>query len=186
MTVSGNRFLTMDEMKENAIYIRDYLVANGWTLNAIAGVLGNMQTESTINPSIWQSLIEGNLNGGYGLVQWTPATKYFNWCTANSLAPEEIDSNLDRILYEVEENIQWIYSAMTFAQFTQSTDTPYNLAMLFLKKYERPLNPNQPKRGTQANFWYEYLTGIPIANYPHASKSKIYKLIGKRKVRYII
>lgn len=155
----GNNYLSMEQMTANAQYILDYLTAAGWTKNAICGVLGNLETESTVNPQLWQSLDYGNTSLGYGLVQWTPATNLINWCVANTLDYTLMDSQLQRILYEVEHNEQWIYSAMTFQEFTQSTDTPYNLAMLFLSKYERPANPNQPIRGTQAEAWYTTLTG---------------------------
>jgi hypothetical protein len=116
-----------------------------------------MQTESTINPGIWQSLNSGNMSGGFGLVQWTPATKYIDWANANGLPYSNMDSELQRILYEVKNNVQWINSSMTFYQFTRSTDTAYNLGMKFLSSYERPLNPNQPIRGTQATNWYNTL-----------------------------
>lgn len=161
MTVSGNRFLTLSEMKINAQYILDYLGSRGWTKNAVCGMLGNMQTESTINPGIWQSLQEGNREGGYGLVQWTPATKYINWATANNLDYEKMDSQLKRIMYEVENNIQWINinSGMTFKEFTQSKKTPYELGMFFLSDYERPRDGNQPERGKQAEYWFKELTG---------------------------
>ena len=153
----GNRFLNMEEMTDNAQYIMYYLIDKGWTKNAIAGMLGNMQTESTINPCIWQNLSEGNMDLGYGLVQWTPASKYIDWCHANGLKYNDMDSNLKRILYEVEQNIQWIHSSMTFREFTQSTDTPYNLGLLFLSAYERPANPHQPIRGEQAEYWFSVL-----------------------------
>jgi hypothetical protein len=158
MVYSGNRYLTQDEMTVNAQYILDYLLAKGWTKNAICGMLGNMQTESTINPAIWQGLNSGNMSGGFGLVQWTPASKYIDWANSNGLTYTEMDSNLKRILYEVDNNIQWIDGSMTFKQFTQSTDTAYNLAMKFISAYERPADPNQPNRGTQADYWYNNLT----------------------------
>lgn len=166
MTYSGNRFLSLAEMTVNAQYILDYLLADGWTKNAICGMLGNMQTESTINPGIWENLNEGNMTGGFGLVQWTPASKYTNWADLNSLVWEAMDSNLLRILYEVENNIQWIHPTMSFSQFTQSTDTAYNLGMLFLAHYERPAEPNQPARGTQAEYWYDTLEGGGVIDPP--------------------
>jgi len=153
----GNNYLTLAQMTENAQYVLDYLTAAGWTKNAICGVLGNLETESNINPQLWQGAA-GNTNLGYGLVQWTPATNLISWCNANSLDYTQMDSQLQRILWEVDNNQQWIYSAMTFAEFTQSTDTAYNLAMLFLSKYERPANPNQPARGSQATAWFNLLT----------------------------
>lgn len=163
--VGGNRFLTMDEMKLNATYIWNYLGSKGWTLQAVCGMLGNMQSESSINPAIWQNLDEGNLSLGYGLVQWTPSTKYFNWCDENGLLYGQMDSNLLRIIYEVENNIQWGNSStgqappFNFYEFTQSTLAPYTLAMYFLVHYERPRDQNQPNRGTQAEFWWSYLDG---------------------------
>jgi hypothetical protein len=152
----------MDEMTVNAQYILDYLASRGWTKNAVCGMLGNMQTESTINPAIWQGLDSGNMSGGFGLVQWTPASKYIDWANSSGLDYTQMDSNLARILYEVDNNIQWINAYMTFKQFTTSTDTPNNLAMMFLSSYERPADPNQPNRGTQADYWYQTLTGSVI------------------------
>lgn len=48
---------------------------------------------------------------------------------------------------------------MTFEEFTQSTDIPYNLAVLFLTYYEQPRYQERSKdeRGEQAEYWYEYL-----------------------------
>ena len=49
-TYNSSNTLTMEQMKVNATYIWNYLREQGWTLNAVAGVLGNMQSESSINP----------------------------------------------------------------------------------------------------------------------------------------
>lgn len=162
--ISGNRFLSMDEMKINARYIWNYLGSRGWTLNAVAGMLGNMQTESTINPDIWESLNEGNLSGGYGLCQWTPATKYINWCEAAGLDPSKMDSALERIIYDFEKGGQYYPTTNypeTGKQFKVSTESPYYLGMCFCANYERPLVSHQPKRGEQAEFWFEYLSALP-------------------------
>ena len=42
--------LTLEQMKINAEYIAKSLLSSGWTLQAICGMLGNMQSESSINP----------------------------------------------------------------------------------------------------------------------------------------
>ena len=96
-----------------------------------------------------------------GLVQWTPYTKYTDWVTGD---PSTMDNNLSRILYEVANNIQWgagIYGTppYSFYDFTQSTESAYDLAINFLKYYERPASLNY-SRGTQAEYWYEFLGGI--------------------------
>lgn len=176
-TYDSSNTMTYEQMKVNAKYIYSYLLNKGWTANAICGMLGNMQSESAINPGRWQSdRVGGDSDGhGYSLVQWTPYTKYTNWCAENGYVdPSEMDVAIERILHEVENNLQWIATSkynMSFKEFTQSTESPNYLAMVFIANYERPAEPNQPARGTQADSWYEYLTGeTPIA--PTISKKK--------------
>lgn len=162
--ISGNRYLSMPEMQENATYIWESMSEEGWTMNAVAGMLGNMQTESTINPGIWQNLDEGNLKLGFGLVQWTPATNYIDWATAEGWDIGDMDGNLARINYEYDRKIQYYPTKqypLTWTQFKNSTDDPYMLGMAFLYNYERPGDLNQPKRGTQAQYWFNFLGGIP-------------------------
>lgn len=172
MIISSNSYLTIEQMKPNAQYILNYFLSKGWTKNAICGMLGNMQSESTINPGIWESLNEGNVSGGFGVVQWTPATKLINWC--NSLSPSidyhDIESQCKRILWESENEEQWVQNKpMSFKDFTHSTDTPENLAQVFIANYERPAEPNQPQRSTQARYWYGNLEGgnVPITPIKH-------------------
>lgn len=159
---TGNFYLSLDQMKDNALYLYGLLNNEGWTLNAIAGLLGNTQTESTHNPGIWQNLKEG-VGPGYGLTQWTPYTKYTLWCSENGIEPSEMESAVSRLVYEVEHpSEQWVTHSrypLTFPQFTQSEETPYYLAITFLNNYEMPGNLNQPQRGKQAEYWYEYLSG---------------------------
>lgn len=49
-TYDSSQALTMEQMKVNATYIAQSLLASGWSINAICGMLGNMESESTINP----------------------------------------------------------------------------------------------------------------------------------------
>lgn len=49
-TYNSSQSLTLEQEKINATYIWNYLREQGWTLNAVAGMLGNMQSESAINP----------------------------------------------------------------------------------------------------------------------------------------
>lgn len=51
----------------------------GWTLEALAGMLGNMQHESALNPWRWQGdTVSPIYANGYGLPQFTPASGYIN------------------------------------------------------------------------------------------------------------
>lgn len=159
--ISKNRYLSEEEQQTNARYIWDYLGSRGWTLNAVAAMLGNMETESTINPGIWESLTV-DTSRGYGLVQWTPSTKYTDWCSSEGLDPSALDSALKRIEYELANGLQWIRTDaydLSFQQFKTSTATIEWLAMAFLHNYERPASLDQPWRATQAVKWYNYLSG---------------------------
>lgn len=149
-------------MKVNAQYILDFFTGKGWTKNAICGMLGNMQSESSINFGIYEGLNSSSSTNGFGLVQWTPNTKYFDWASSNGYAGDHVNGELNRILWEVANHQQWISTSsypMSFSEFTQSTDTPENLAQAFIHNYERPANPNQPQRSTQARYWFDNLTG---------------------------
>jgi hypothetical protein len=169
MTVSKNAFLNLAEKTENAEEILGYLLSKNWTRNAVCGLLGNLETESTINPGIWQGLnsyastpYDTVAGAGYGLVQWTPFNKYTIWARDKGLDYTALDSQLQRILFEVDQNLQWFggYSAtMSFAEFTRSTETPEYLAEVFLKTYEHPAEQTQPARGTQARYWWDNLSG---------------------------
>lgn len=184
---SGNFWIKhkSDEMKLNARYIWQYFGSKGWTLNAVAGLLGNLQAESRINPGIWQSLREwgSTSHHGYGLVQWTPYTKYTNWCKEQVLSTDnkygivgsaednygiaDMDNALKRIEWEIDHKKQW-YSTkefpLSFKEFTTSTKDPYWLGCAFLINYERPKNQGQSVRdyrGGNAKYWYNYL--LPFA-----------------------
>ena len=158
--ISSNAYLSLSEMAGNAQYILDYLTARGWTKNAVCAMLGNMQSESTINPGIWQSLKEGATNLGFGLVQWTPATKILDWQESHGVDKGDIDGQLERIIYEKDNKIQWqkVTTTMTFEEFSKSTDSVETLAELFELNYEQHAGDVQPDRKTQARYWYDNLS----------------------------
>lgn len=159
---TGNFWLTKSQMQTNATVLKDLLI-DDWTINAISALCGNAETESTINPGIWQNLKE-NVGPGYGLTQWTPYTKYTNWCEEQELEPSKMESAVARLKLEsASGGMQWVVHPprypLTFAQFIKSTESPYYLGMTFLNNYEMPEVINQPNRGTQSEYWYKYLTG---------------------------
>ena len=164
--ICTNAWLSHEQMENNALIVYDKCMTNGWTVEAVSGMLGNMQSESNINPGIFQGLNWMDMENGFGLTQWTPATKYINWAGANWYSG---DREMERIFYEVEENLQWfsndaatpVVPPFNFKGFTQSTLAPDILANYFVWYYEHPEVPNQPWRGKQALEWYEFLYGRP-------------------------
>ena len=165
--ISGNRYLSLSEMQNNVDILHYFFRSAGWTDNAIAAMLGNMQSESTINPGIWERLEP--YSGGYGLVQWTPYTNYSNWAGAGW--QDNGQKEMERIIYELNNGLQWIRTnkyPMSFEDFTLSQETPSKLAQVWLYNYERPKVKPQPIRSTRANYWYQYITGQepPAGNIP--------------------
>lgn len=149
--------LTTDQEK-NAWAVWSYFKAREWTEESIAGMLGNMQSESGIVADI----DEVGGGGGYGLVQWTPKSKLVDWCNARGLDYRTIDSQCQRIQWEMENEQQWIATnsyPYSFKTFTSKKDIS-ECAYAFITNYERPLNPNQPIRATQAKYWYDRLHGL--------------------------
>ena len=145
-----------ENREENAKYIYKFFKAKGWTLNAIAGMLGNMQAESNIIADI----DEKSGGGGYGLVQWTPKSKLVNWANNNGLNYRTVDTQCRRIQWELENKEQFYKTKaypMTFKEYVVSTESAEYLSKVFVHNYERPANPNNPKRQTWATEWYNKL-----------------------------
>lgn len=158
--ISGNRYLTESEMKNNADIIKSYLVSKGWSVSAVAGLLGNMESESTINPGIWQGLIENNTSGGFGLVQWTPATNFTNW--ADSMGYEWADGNaqlkwIDEMTVSTGQWIPTDLYPISFEEFKTSYESSEYLASAFLKNFERAGVEVEEERRSQALKWYQYI-----------------------------
>lgn len=74
---SGGYSISSIEGTTNIKRIYDYLHNEGYADNCIVGILGNVYGESALNPWLWENNTY-NLNNGYGLFQFTPASEYIN------------------------------------------------------------------------------------------------------------
>lgn len=164
--IAGNRYLSFSEMTANAKEFADYMLSTGrFNAYSVAAMLGNMQEESGINPGIWENLtVTKDESNGYGLTQWTPASKVRDWLRGNNYPLDSGVGEMNRIIYELDNGIQFAPSAsynMTFQEFAQYQNNNMTdeeivryLADVFLKNYERPRNQSQPIRGTNAWNWW--------------------------------
>jgi LysM repeat protein len=137
------RWLSESESLQNAQMVANHFKGTDWTKESISAMCGNMRHESSINPDMYEYGYAWEDDRGYGLVQWTPRSKYWDWAVANSLEPRNGDSMLSRIDYEVENNIQY-YSTTdypeSFAEFRSNAfgKSVEYLTEAFIWNYERP------------------------------------------------
>lgn len=187
------------EAQDNAIMTYSVLSQRGWTLNAIAGLLGNIQYESELNPWRWQGDVIQSQYGtsGYGLVQFTPATKYIQDSRAQALpdyAPHA--SDLTGNANDGTAQLQFVdlyadYYASTaynlsYSDFKASTNAPEWLASAWLYNYERSGNPSgsESTRRAYARLWYDYLSTVspvPVPPVVRKRKMPVWMMISKRR-----
>ena len=142
--------------------VYNFFTARGWTKNAICGMLGNMEYESA---GLVPTRNEFGGGGGYGLLQWTPASKLQNWAAQNGLDYTKTNTQCLRVQYEFEnKNVQYIATNacnLSFAAYSKSTQTPEYLAECFARNYERPnaqaLQNSLATRKSYARKWFNNL-----------------------------
>lgn len=164
------------EALDNALLIYGTLAARGWTANAVSALLGNIDSEGAYNPWRWEGdVIQGAYGtSGYGLVQFTPGTKYIQDSRAKALADygpnytgatgaKAADGNAQIIF--IDEHADYYSTAaypLSYAQFKASEESPEYLTRAWIYNYERPLDPSASlaRRIEAANYWYEILSGV--------------------------
>lgn len=139
------QWLSPEQSLNNAQLVVNHFTGTDWTRESLAAMIGNMRHESSINPQMYEYGYDWSEDRGYGLVQWTPRSKYWDWAVANGLDPYSGNSQLARIDYEVDNNIQWIakdtvFNGLTFAEFRANSRglTIAELTEAFTWGYERP------------------------------------------------
>lgn len=186
-----SKSLNENQSQTNAIYIYSYLLdhppAEGkqWAVESIMALLGNMSSESALNPGRWQSEDVDNMEMGYGLVQWTPASKYIDAPNTRDNISDysTMDANLARINYEIKNGLQWIEKEsadnISFLDFATNKEkmTVAKLTAAFMVCYERPKDQSadaQKKRGEKGEAWVKYFEDNNIAAIPKQGLPGIY------------
>lgn len=155
-------YLSESQKQNNARKIFDRLSSYGWKLNPIAATLGNIEQESTINPGLWQSFAVGNTNLGYGLCQWTPATKIIGFAQDIGGDKSDGDLQLDYLHNETTTLGYWVKRHgydISFKDFQKSTKDVKWLTSAFMWNYENPGKPHEENRWAYADKWQQFLSG---------------------------
>lgn len=153
------------EKEKNAWAVWQFLKSKGYSEQAAAGILGNMDQESGIMPDI----DEGGAGPGYGLVQWTSpiAGESGRAYVQRLLGQAGISGDYRNITTQLKlldwhmHNGQYIPSAAypySVAQFKALTDIG-TATMAFEANFERPA-VTHPERIPMAQYWYELLHNL--------------------------
>lgn len=178
----GNRYFTDygKDFENNAYIIASTLVRDGYSMQAVCGILGNMVQESTLCPDF----IERNTGeigaDGYGLVQWTSSDstgnpyykhiRYFgmedNYTNQCLLIKKECTTeNTDvKEWWNIPQPYPAIVPFTDFETWIKRTDySAEDMAQSFAYYYLRPYgyepSLNMPRRRAMANYFYEKFKG---------------------------
>ncbi|MDQ4468417.1 phage tail spike protein [Enterococcus faecalis] len=153
------------EKEKNAWAVWQFLKSKGYSEQAAAGILGNMDQESGIMPDI----DEGGGGPGYGLVQWTSpiAGESGRAYVQRLLAQAGISGDYRNITTQLKL-LDW---HMHNGQYIPSSAYPYSVAefkaltdigtatMAFEANFERPA-VTHPERIPLAQYWYDLLHNL--------------------------
>ena len=146
----------------NAQYIWRTLLADGMSEQAAAGVLGNLQQESGLDPKLVQP--DGP---GMGLVQWSRGER---WDGPGGLVPWAQAHNLDE--WSLQTQVTWMlremhqgWGSFDLAHFKTMTDV-VEATIYFHDTYEVSADSAEFVRSTRGGYaldWYRQLHGTPAA-----------------------
>lgn len=121
--------------------IVDYLVSRGLTPVAAAGVVGNLQQESSLNPK----------EAGGGLAQWIGSrwTALVSFAGGLGVSPDSADAQLQFLMHELASSYPGTLAAINQAS------TPEQAATIFSEQYERPGTPMLANRQSYAQAAYK-------------------------------
>jgi surface antigen len=178
---------TQELMENNAVCFASKMYYEyGVTLNAIAGMLGNIHAESRINPWSWEGDNYGVESKGYGLIQWTPSTVLTDEASKIGRTDKDTGDCQTEVIYrELDGTITgvWLKNSkyghyMKPDEFLASTESPEELALVYLFSRERPYDPSatQEKRQKWAREWYNFLIeeGLPYVGPDPNDNYRIY------------
>jgi len=154
LSISSLKINNLNNALEGTVTMQEvitYLQQNS-TLSdtAIAGIVGNLNYESSLNTERYEntfpanaltpanSLTTAELNNssmGWGLAQWTPAEKIIGWAENQDLNPNSMSTQVQFIV----DNIQ---NSPALYENLMAATSPSDAADIFMKYYEMPSNYN--------------------------------------------
>lgn len=157
--------LSVAQQQNNADMFYAAMSSYGFSDVACAAIWSNILFESGGNPMAWET---GQVSNGFGLVQWTPATKIRNWAADNNLNPDDGNVQCRRIYLEFSNpsTYEQYYSTNNFPvsaqQFMNADLSQHDITWwseAFTRNYERPNEQAfQDRKAAQFAAAQEYYT----------------------------
>lgn len=178
-----------NEQKHNVDKIYAIFHALGWTDNAIAGMLGNMQVESGLDPAcsypkigntmatIDNTHAENYPDNAYGLVQWKGRgsvdpdnNQLVGYAIRYGYEWYDGDIQMNRLTWEYQtpakfhnQTVDGVY--YTFSSYASSTSSPSILAKAWMVCYEGTYSVLS-NRQSNAEYWLTYIHSGPTPPTP--------------------
>ena len=196
---------------DNAQKIWDCLISAGLTEAGAAGLLGNLQAESGLNPQNLQNSFEKKLRmsdreytaavdsgaytgfvtdgAGYGLAQWTNANRkqlllYFARVGVSSVG--DLDIQMDYLIWELHEKFPAVLRLL------RTTGSVREASDCVLLQFERPANQsaaNCARRAALGQEFYDKFAGGENMNYLMTAAelcAKLMDIAGNYKTAYML
>lgn len=171
---------------ENKIW--SYLKAKGMSDFATAGIMGNLQAESGLNPQNLQNSYEKKLgftdasyteavdkgtygnfikdSAGYGLAQWT------YWTRKQALL--DLAKQQKKSIGDLDMQLDYLYKELTGYKLIaplNAANSVKEASNIILLQFERPADQSQAvqdKRASYGEKWYKQFAGTPASIQPQA------------------
>lgn len=155
-------------------------MARGMPGHVAEGVVTRMRAESGLNTGINETnpVVAGS-RGGFGLNQWTGPRRvqFENFATDRGAALDDLDTQLDFTLWELQNTEKPAYDALL------ATQTPEEAARVYMEKFLRPGIPHADMRGgfqyAQAPSKAPVKLGFSLGEEVPAEKANPYSLLGQ-------
>lgn len=149
----------------------------GYSKEAAAGVLGNIQAESGFDPAV----IEGGSGIGFGLCQWSfgRRTQIEAYAASKGASPNDVNIQIEFLIGEITPgggaNGYASYQLMTYNGYSAddwiNATTPEAAAEAFCWSFERPGVPRMSVRTEAARNYYEQFKNMKKPSESEDSKN---------------
>ena len=135
----------------------------------LSAILGNCSHEGSFHTGMWEGLVVGRYDRGYGLFQWTPATKVIDYLEGKGIPIDSLSGQIERFInFEclVNPSQQWSQARSTlgntFRSFLEDTTHEINaLVEDFMWGYENP-NSATAALTERQNYANEYYSSVVV------------------------